>query len=144
MDPLTVANNIITIYSAVRYLRRVRESYHNVPEIISVLQQEVNHTLEIFFHMQRLIDEDERHRAGEITNSPSTINQQLDQAIAGLYPQVESLRDELQAIISTPETNFDNIVLTIARTRLPRLRSLHKAISERLTHFDRLVAQWTA
>jgi len=143
MDPLTIATGIITLYSVVWHLRRLSESFTSVPAVVANLERETSWTLRILIHTQWRLYFDSGPLASDDYN-PTDIRGLLADVIGELRPEVQALRADLVEMLRPPETNFESIMHRLSMTHLSRLRRAHRAISERLRHFDRVMNAWNA
>lgn len=140
MDPLTITTGIITLYTAVWQLEKLRESYTNVPEIIKSLERDCDGTLRIILHTKYRLDRHDRHPSPDDPVNPIDIREEMRKIIALLHPEVEALKAELTTLLRSPETNYDYLKSRLVKARhVHHLQSMHKKIGERLVQFDRLL-----
>ncbi|KAH7333519.1 ankyrin repeat-containing domain protein [Rhexocercosporidium sp. MPI-PUGE-AT-0058] len=141
LDPLSITTGIITLYSVVWQLKKLKDSYtDDAPEITRSLERDCDEMLSIILHTKCRLDRPERHPTPDDTFNPVDIKEKLRENIATLHPEVKALKAELTTPLQSPETKYDHLKSLFAKARhVSHLENVHKKIGDRLGQFDRLL-----
>jgi len=140
MDPLSITTGIITLYSTIWQLKRLKDAQAEVPEVIRLLEADCDHTLGVILHTKSRLDSHDRHPTPNDVFNPIDIREKLRANIACLHPEVKSLQAALTTLLQSPGTNYDYLKSLLVKQRhVTHLKSVHKKIAGKLEHFDRLL-----
>jgi hypothetical protein len=136
MDPLSILSGSITLYAAVRKLKKFKASYSEAPKFVSELLNDCDHILTILLHAKSILTQLDSALENEDVFGPVDIRDELKENITHLQPDIEALQKQLAKLEDPPRTNYDLWRKRVRKFLLKsKLEESHKKIRKGLEGF---------
>jgi hypothetical protein len=137
MDPLSIIAGSISLYSAVRNLKRFQTSYSEAPEFISELLKDCDQMLKILLHAQCILTQLDSALEDQDVFGAVNIRDELKKNISRLQPDIEALQKQLAVLEQPATTNYDLWKKRVQKfLQMSQLKESHKKIGKGLERFE--------
>jgi len=138
-DPLSITTGIITLYSALLQIKRLKEAYKQAPQIVSALEEDCDATLKIIRHAKSRLDRLEVILKNDDYIGAVNIRDELETRILLLRPEIEALQIDLCDFLRRPSKTWSLDQVTAFFTRsnqMRRLTEMHNKMAQKRQIFE--------